>query len=82
MFGRESQISVSVRDGGRRLAHGDSLGGLFVEDPLDVSNNVARAAFRGKDVLALFARAHDRLRDALLARNRRGLDALFVDDEE
>ena len=82
LFGRESQISVSVRDGGRRLAHGDSLGGLFVEDPLDVSNNVARAAFRGKDVLALFSRAHDRLRDALLARNRRVLDALFVDDEE
>ena len=82
LFGRESQISVCVRDGGRRLAHGDSLGGLFVEDPLDVSNNVARAAFRGKDVLALFSRAHDRLRDALLARNRRVLDALFVDDEE
>ena len=73
---------MSVRDGGRRLAHGDFLGGLFVEDPLDVSNNVARAAFRGKDVLALFSRAHDRLRDALLARNRRVLDALFVDDEE
>ena len=47
-----------------------------------MSNNVARAAFRGKDVLALFSRAHDRLRDALLARNRRVLDALFVDDEE
>jgi hypothetical protein len=33
-------------------------------------------------VLALFPPAHDRLRDALLARNRRVLDALFVDDEE
>ena len=85
LFGRESRIAVSVRDGGRRLAHGDSLGGLFVEDPLDVSNNVARAAFRGKDVLALFARAHDRLREALLVHGsrRRGrvLDALFVEDE-